>query len=134
MGMGFEELPHTADCALRVWAPDLASLFAEAALGLNFIGGAHLGRGQRVSRQISIQAADPESLLIAFLSELIYAQEHEALAFDEFHLRVAAHTLAGKIKGSKLLSLTRPIKAATFHNIQIRETHRGMEVDVIFDV
>jgi len=30
---GFEEIRHTADWALRVWAPDLSTLFTQAAQG-----------------------------------------------------------------------------------------------------
>ena len=34
---GHEEVQHTADVAIRVWAPTLACLFVEAALGMNAI-------------------------------------------------------------------------------------------------
>jgi len=132
--MGFEELPHTADCALRVWATDLPSLFTDAAMGLNSIAGAVVGVEPRRRRCISLHGSDPEILLVSFLSELIYLQEEAGLAFDEFHLKITSGWLRGTMKGSRLLSLSRVIKAVTFHNLEIRRTARGHEVEIVFDV
>ena len=132
--MGFEELPHTADCALRVWAPDLAALFVEAALGLNSLAGAAIGGGPRVTRDILLHSSDTESLLVSFLAELIYVQEQEHLGFDEFQLLVANYGVSGKMEGSRLSSLMRPVKAVTFHNLKILNTARGCETEIVFDV
>jgi len=132
--MGFEELPHTADCALRVWAPSLGSLFVEAALGLNSVAGAEIGSGARVTRRISLHGADSESLLVAFLTELIYFQEQEDLGFDQFGIEISNQHLSGTLEGARLLSLSKPVKAATFHNLMIRQTKRGQETEVVFDV
>jgi SHS2 domain-containing protein len=132
--MGFEELPHTADCALRVWAPDLTSLFGEAALGFNFISGARLASDARVTRRISLSAADGESLLVAFLTELLYIQEQETVGFDRFHLQVSDKDISGHLVGARLISLSRPIKAITFHNLVIHQIPCGHEVEIVFDV
>ncbi|MFA5873569.1 MAG: archease [Anaerolineales bacterium] len=48
--MPYEELPHTADWCLRVWAADMAGLFAEAARGMNALSGVRLAPGLRVER------------------------------------------------------------------------------------
>jgi SHS2 domain-containing protein len=132
--MGFRELPHTADLALHVWAFDLTALFAEAARGFNALSGAQLLPGPRLVRSIQLEEMDPESLLVAFLTELVYAQEHDRLGFDEFGLRVAGQRLTGKLRGARLLSLSKPIKAVTYHNLGISRTDRGYEVQIVFDV
>jgi SHS2 domain-containing protein len=132
--MGFEELPHTADCALRVWAPDLAGLFGEAALGLNSLAGAAIGGGPRVTREILLRSGDTESLLVAFLAELICIQEQEHLGFDRFKLLISNDGVSGEMEGSRLSSLMRPVKAVTFHNLKIRTTARGRETEIVFDV
>ena len=41
--MGFEEISHTADWSARVWAPDLPSLFTEAARAMNSLSGTVIG-------------------------------------------------------------------------------------------
>jgi SHS2 domain-containing protein len=130
---GFEEFPHTADIALRVWGPDNETLFTQAALGLNAIAGVRTGT-QRVVRRISLHQTDLASLLVAFLSELVFLQENEHLAFHKSDLEVSAQNVSGTLQGADILSLERPIKAVTFHNLQILNTERGLEVEVIFDV
>jgi SHS2 domain-containing protein len=130
---GFKELPDTADVALHVWGPDNESLFAQAALGLNAIAGVRTG-GQREVREISLHQTDLASLLVAFLSELVFLQENEHLAFDKFDLEVSGQHVSGTLEGADILSLERPIKAVTFHNLMILTTEGGFEVEVVFDV
>jgi len=136
--MGFEEIAHTADWALRVWADDLERLFAEAAQGMNALSGARLARGPRTRRTLSLSAPDAESLLVAFLSELVYAAEQEQLAFTSFQVRTLERsdgwTLEAEMEGAPILSINKSIKAVTYHNLQTRQTARGYEVEIVFDV
>ena len=48
-----------------------------------------------MTRTFEGRRPDVESLLVAFLSELVYYQEQENLAFDTFDLRVAVQWLKG---------------------------------------
>ena len=137
--MPFEELAHTADWALRVRAADLAELFAESARGMNALTGAQPlsaveGSGPRAHRIMTLSAPDAESLLVAFLSELVYAAEQEHLVFDEFKIQVEGQTLKVEMDGALLESINKTIKAVTYHNLQIRETEGGVEVEIVFDV
>jgi SHS2 domain-containing protein len=124
--MPYEELQHTADWCLRVWANDLPSLFVEAARGMNALSGA-------------IPALSAvEGLLVAFLSELVYAAEQERLTFTSFHVetfeREDGWELKVEMDGAPLASINKTIKAVTYHNLQIRQTARGVEVEIVFDV
>ena len=132
--MGYEEKAHTADWALRVWADDLEGLFAEAARGMYALSGANQAEGPKVKRTFEAEAPDAESLLVAFLSELVYAVEQEHLIFDEFDVQVEGIKLKVEMSGTPILSLTKAIKAVTYHNLQIRPTARGYEVEIVFDV
>ena len=132
--MGYEEKAHTADWALRVWADDLEGLFAEAARGMYALSGANQAEGPKVKRTFQAEAPDAESLLVAFLSELVYAVEQEHLIFDEFDVQVEGIKLKVEMSGTPILSLTKAIKAVTYHNLQIQPTARGYEVEIVFDV
>ena len=132
--MGYEEKAHTADWALRVWADDLEGLFAEAARGMYALSGANQAEGPKVKRTFEAEATDAESLLVAFLSELVYAVEQEHLIFDEFDVQVEGIKLKVEMSGTPILSLTKAIKAVTYHNLQIQPTARGYEVEIVFDV
>ena len=132
--MGFEEIAHTADWSARIWAQDLPSLFIEAARAMNSLSGAAAGGGPRVTRTFEAEAPDVESLLVAFLSELVYYQKQENLTFDAFDLRVAGHWLKVKMEGAQLGSVDKAIKAVTYHNLNIEKTTEGFEVTIVFDV
>ena len=136
--MPFQELPHTADWSLRVWAADLPALFVEAASGMNTLSGAQAAPGPLVERTVALSAADVETLLVAFLSELLYLTEQERLAFDKVHVNLVESPgewrLKAKLTGAPLVSLTRAIKAVTFHNLRIENTARGVQVEIVFDV
>ena len=133
--MGFEEVSHTADWSARVWAEDLPSLFQEAARAMNALSGTAAGTGPRVKRTFEADGPDAESLLVAFLSELLYYQEQENLAFDTFALfEVKSDTLNVEMEGAQIASSEKAIKAVTYHNLKIEKTPQGFETTIVFDV
>ena len=132
--MGFEEISHTADWSAHIWAEDLPSLFVEAARAMNSLSGTVIGTGPRVTQTFEAEGPDVESLLVAFLSELVYYQEQENLAFDVFDLRVAAQWLKAEMEGAQIESVEKAIKAVTYHNLKIEKTAEGFETAVVFDV
>jgi SHS2 domain-containing protein len=109
-----------------------------AADGMNALAGIRLQEGPRISRGIELESPDAESLLVAFLSELVYLAEHETLGFDKFDLETAHHVgvyaLRAKVEGAHIEELAKPIKAVTYHNMEILATDDGLEVEVVFDV
>jgi SHS2 domain-containing protein len=132
--MGFEEISHTADWSARVWAPDLPSLFRESARAMNTLSGTVIGTGDRVSKTLEVEGPDVESLLVAFLSELVYYQEQENLTFDVFDLRVAGQWLKVAMEGAEIASVDKAIKAVTYHNLKIQRNAEGLETTIVFDV
>jgi SHS2 domain-containing protein len=132
--MGFEEISHTADWSARVWAGDLPSLFMEAARAMNALAGTVIGTGPRLTRTFKAEGPDAESLLVAFLSELVYYQEQENLAFDAFELEVEGHTLKAEMEGAEILSSEKAIKAVTYHNLKIEKSKEGFQTTIVFDV
>jgi len=132
--MGFEEIPHTADWSVRVWADDLGGLFVESARAMNTLAGVVTAPGTRVQRRFEFKGPDPESLLIAFLSELVYYQEQENLAFTRFDLRVLDQRVSVTMEGEQIASVDKAIKAVTWHNLKIAQTGHGYEVEIVFDV
>jgi len=131
---GFEEVPHTADRALRVWAPDLPTLFAEAARGMYALMTPQAAAGPRITRVFEVRAPDPEGRLVAFLSELLYLLENEHLVFDRFAIDAQSSGLHVEMTGSPFQSLTGLVKAVTYHNLNIQRKRDRYEVEVVFDV
>lgn len=132
--MGFEEIQHTADWALHVWADNLQSLFEEAARGMNTLAGVELAKGTHAHKHFENQSTDSESLLVAFLSELIYYQEQENLGFSKFDIRIHDCQISADLDGAPIKSIDKAIKAVTYHNLEIQQTERGLEVQIVLDV
>jgi SHS2 domain-containing protein len=136
---GFEEIPHTADWAMRVWANDLPSLFEEAARGMNALAGVKLAEKDKVKKHFEAEASDWEALLVSFLSELIYFQEQENLGFSRFDVRIFdvsnnEYRISADMEGAPIQAVDKAVKAVTFHNLKILKTARGLEVEIVLDV
>jgi len=132
--MGFEEIPHTADWSIRVWAEDITGLLVESARGMYWLAGTELAGEPRVTITFEAEEPDSESLLVAFLSELVYYAEQENLGFDDFDIQINDGRLKAELGGAPLKSLSKVIKAVTWHNLEIKKTARGLEVEIVFDV
>jgi len=136
--MPYQEVEHTADWALHVWAPSLAELFEDAARGMFHLAGAAPAVARSTAgarRSIELSAGDAESLLVAWLQELLYLNEMEGVIFDRLNIESLAPTRL------KATVWTRPagrpekaIKAVTYHNLAIRQADSGYSVNLVFDV
>jgi len=134
--MGFEEVEHTADKALRIFGINLKELMMSAAQGMTqlMVGGVSK-ISTEIEKSIELQAADAESLLVEWLSELAYWAETEMLVFKQFRITdVTATRLQATVLGGKAAKLEKHIKAVTYHNLEIMKTPKGLEVTIVFDV
>jgi SHS2 domain-containing protein len=127
---------HTADWALRVTGADLAELFGRAAVGMaRLLAGDLAAVPLECERSVAMAAPDAESLLVDWLGELAYWAEREGLVFPDVRLEyVGATELAGTVRGGRAPELQKHIKAVTYHDLAIRETGRGLQVTIVFDV
>jgi SHS2 domain-containing protein len=131
----FEEIDHTADWAYRVAGSSLAALFLAAAQGLYYLAGLELAEEPRITREIRLEGVDAESLLVAWLNELLYLHECENLGFDQLEiLSLDAQSLQAQVAGAPVTQWVKDIKAVTYHNLAICSTEAGFEVTLVIDV
>lgn len=131
---GFEEVAHTADWAIHVWAADLPQLFAEAARGMYTLMHTRLQPAPRVRRRVELSGGDVETLLVAFLNELLYIGERDHLGFDQVEVSIEDGRLAAELEGAPLAGIEKPIKAVTYHLLAVRESEGRVETALVFDV
>ena len=132
---GVEEIEHTADWAIRVSAPSAAELFRRAAMGLYHLAGMRLSTTPRLVRVMRLTGVDWESLLVAWLNELLFLQEHEGVAYDEIQIvAVGREALEAELRGGRVIAWARDIKAVTFHNLRVEEEAAGWQTTIVFDV
>jgi SHS2 domain-containing protein len=134
---GFEEIAHTADRALRIRGRDLSELLIHAARGLNRLMAPATADADAawIRRRIDIEAADTESLLVAWLSELVYLAERDGLVFERFKLEIAAPTRIGaEVIGRKAAFFETYVKAVTYNDLAVVPSANGLSATVVFDV
>jgi SHS2 domain-containing protein len=131
---GYREIEHTADWELEVWAPDMGKLLVQAARGMYALAGVRLEQSTIGQRELELQAEDSESLLVIFLGELLHFIEQDNLAFDEFQIELDGYALHAHLRGSQVQKFDKEIKAVTYHNLQVRPTRQGLQVNIVFDV
>lgn len=131
---GFIEQAHTADLALKVWAPDYFGLLCEAARGMYALIGIELAVLPVCSKEITITGEDEESLLVAYLTELLFLCEHDGLAFNPFDFTLDCRSLRVSLTGFPILRLAKEIKAVTFHHLAIMHHGGQLETTIVFDV
>ncbi len=132
----WEEIAHTADWSIRVWGQNRRALFENAARGMvSLIGGeADLAREPAV-RGFTLEADDWETLLVDFLTEILYLIEDNGVVCERVEVASAAgHRLAATVEGRPGGRFNKEIKAVTYHNLAIRHTDRGFETTIVFDV
>ena len=135
----YEQLDHTADVAVRVYGANLEELFANAAFSMFDIIADLEGLTRSTSIDVSLEAQDPEELLVKWLDELLFHFytkwiiffEFEILEIDERRIAARAH---GRHVGENRNRLTTEIKAATYHNLKIQREAGRYSVEIIFDV
>lgn len=137
MKAGYREREHTADWELEVWGPDMSALLEQAARGMYALSGVRLWSSPRLTRELEMQAPDRESLLVGFLSELLYLGDEQRIAFDRFDLKVLGGDqlrLHASLEGAEIESQSKEIKAVTYHNLEVIEHDGRLIARVIFDV
>jgi len=132
----YEEIDHTADVGIRAYGRTMDELFANAAEGMfSFI--ADLSRVKPVGEvEVRLEADDLPTLLLRWLSELLYVHETQRLLFSSFEVNVVGMSLEGRVRGEaidkKRHELKLAIKAVTRHGLTV-DPEKGI-AEVIFDI
>lgn len=135
----FEELAHTAEIGVRLWAPTPAALFACAAHAIFALAGAlpAVPDAEAIDqRTVELTAIDAESLLVDWLNELVYLYETSGLAWNDATLEEWAPTaLRAVVCGRRVTGAPRlHVKAVTYHGLTLRAQPEGWTATVYFDI
>ncbi|MGQ9919823.1 MAG: archease [Desulfobacca sp.] len=136
---GFRALPHTADAAFKLWGPTLTDIFIQGALALTALMTDRRRVRARQSREVTIEAGDPEMLLVAWLNHLLYLYDTESflartIQVQELTPTCLRATLRGEPLDPQRHVLQTGVKAATYHQLSISRTPTGWEGRIVFDL
>ena len=137
----FRFFDHIADVGMEITADSAADLFITAGKGLmEWIGSPPSTRAVHKST-VNVAADDMDSLLVAWLQELLYRFYHlhsylmDASAFDlDMDRLTVKAVLQEKIWEESLSHNYREVKAVTYHQLKIERYGPRWRASVILDI
>ncbi len=138
MEKDFEIVNHTADVSIIAYGASPSETFANAARALFSLITELNNVAEVLHRDIELAAPDQESLLVAWLNELIYLFDTENVLFKRFEIsklnntQLKARSYGEKVDKSKH-KLKTGVKAATYHMLRI-DKGDGCKAQVLFDI
>ena len=135
----YQTFDHTADLGLAITGANEGDLFSNAAFAVFDII-TNLERVEsREMRRIAVEGDDREDLLINFLREVLYLYNGEHWLLKKVRIiRISEKGLEAEALGEpfddRKHEICKEIKAVTYHQTEVRQTHAGWTARVIFDV
>lgn len=131
-------IDHTADIGIKIKSRDLAGLFKKAARAMFDIMAEKKAGGNNKEKLLIEEKADNlEELLVRWLNELLSLSAVRELIFTRFEIhKLDKNNLRAEVIGSdmKNYKVATEIKAATYHELEIKKRGPWWQAQVIFDV
>ena len=135
--MPYTILEHTADVRMHVEAESLEGLFRDALLGMMAIIKPNPEAGREpITRTFSLSAVDLTALLVDFLNESLFQSHtnkevYTSVTFPKFRKT----SLAAELTGVSVDEFDEDIKAATYHEADVKKNKDGKwETNLVFDI
>ena len=135
----FKPIDHPSDVGIIAYGADMRELFENAALGM-FCLMADLSKVKaKVEVEVKVEAEDKETLLVNWLNELIFLEDSKRVIFKEFKIsEMTEKLLNAKAYGEKIdparHAVSRPVKAATYNQLEIKKEKDSWRARIVFDV
>jgi len=133
----FEILEHKADLKIRVFGKTKEELFKNAMVGM-FEAAKYETTKQLTTKQqkIEISSLDLPSLLVDFLSEVLYLVETKKLVFEKVEFKkFTENEIDAILIGKPLKRMGVHIKGVTYHDLDIHQEKDGTwQATVLFDI
>lgn len=132
----YEILEHKADLKIRAFGKTKEGLFQNMLLGMNESQKPEIKGKKKIKREIKIKSLDLPSLLVDFLSEVLYlTQVNKEVYLDVKFKKFSDAELKVKLLGQKIERLGEDIKAVTYHNLNVHQKKdKTWEATVLFDI
>jgi SHS2 domain-containing protein len=130
----FEFLSHTADVKIRVYGKNVKEIINNSLLALKNFWKPKLTK-IKIEKEIEVESNSEVNLLIDFLSEVLAETYIEKAIFVKFEPQeLASYFLSGKIIGYKFTSLSKDIKAITYHQAIFKKINEKYIFEFIVDI
>jgi len=117
----YEILEHKADLKIKAFGKDKKELFSNAMIGM-FESAKYESQGKEIKREIKVSSIDLPSLLVDFLSEILYLSEVNQEVYQKIQFRkFTDKNINGILIGKKLKRIGVVIKGVTYHDLDIHQ-------------
>ena len=135
----YELLEHPADIGFRAFGASLADLFANSAVAMLSIAGDPPAVERRQTYHLKTESGDRESLMVDWLSEVLYWYDGRRIAFREFRVAALNDTAIdaiglGEPRDPSRHSSHLVIKAVTYHQLKIERRGPLWTAEVYLDI
>jgi SHS2 domain-containing protein len=127
------EVPHTADEAIDVFGRSLSEVFTNAAIGMLSIMEINIQEKDMGCENLSLAENDHESLLVAFLSEILYIVEQKRCP-SNIQIKISGSQLESTFHSFPIISSGKEIKAVTFNQLDIMHVNGQFQTRIVFDI
>lgn len=134
--MKYEILEHKADLKIRAFGKDKKELFLNMLFGMAESQKSEIKSEEIINREIEVKSPDLETLLVDFLSEVLYLTQVNKEIYKEARFKKFTDAeIEGELIGKKAERFGEDIKAVTHHSLDIHKKEDGTwEASVLFDV
>jgi len=133
----FEILEHKADLKIKVFGKTKRELFENAMIGMLKAGKYQKNPKSQISKlKTKIKSLDLPSLLVDFLSEILYLVETKKLVFEKVEFeKFSDKEIEAILIGKELKRMGVHIKGVTYHELNIHQKRNGeWEATILFDI
>ncbi len=135
----FRILEHTADVGFEAFGSTRQDVFANAARALVHLIVDLDSIEAREEVLIEVEGSDPASLLVNWLSEILYLHDASGWLFRDFEMRsLSDRSLCAVARGEKFDRTQHQakllVKAVTYHQLALEETPHGWRAQVYVDI
>jgi SHS2 domain-containing protein len=135
----FRVLEHTADIGFEAFGATRQEVFANAARALMHLLVDLETIAPREKLWLRAEASDMPSLLVNWLSEVLYLFDAEGWVFCDFEFEhLTDNSLAAVAQGEKFdrrrHQVKLLVKAITYHQLELKETAEGWRAQVYVDI
>ncbi len=135
MDKRFEIIDHPSDIGLIAYGKSRKEIFENAAFGMFSLMAELSDVSTNETLTVKVTGDDADELLVNWLNELIFIEDSKKLLLKEFKIeKLTDRSLTAQVSGEKIKNglheLHRPIKAATYNQLEINNS----KARVVFDV
>ena len=133
----FEILEHQTDLKIKVFGKNLKEVFRNSMIAMveSMRPEIDFSFKKTFQRKIKIKSFDLDSLLVDFLSEVLYLIQVNKEVYKKIEfLKFEKYEIEAVLYGKKVKRFGLGIKAVTYHNLEIKKIKNNWYATILFDI